>query len=86
MVNAAPFPGKRGENGRSFVSEKERAQAFVESGYGCRATYFIHSLGDRHKMVYLPRGFLGLIVMSYFGKVADRSSPGHFQPKGAGGK
>ena len=32
------------------------------------------ALGDRQNMFYLPRGFLGLIVMSYFGKVADRSN------------
>jgi hypothetical protein len=35
----------------------------------------VEYFGDRQNMFYLPRGFLGLIVMSYFGKVADRSTP-----------
>ena len=31
-------------------------------------------LGERHKEYYLPRGFFGVIVMSYLGKVAERCS------------
>lgn len=31
-------------------------------------------LGDRRILIYLPRGFLGLMVMSYLLSVSERSS------------
>jgi hypothetical protein len=33
----------------------------------------IRWLGDRQEVVYLPLGFFGLTVMSYFGNVTERS-------------
>jgi len=32
------------------------------------------TFGDRRELFYLPRGFFGLIVMSYSGKIFERSS------------
>ncbi len=34
----------------------------------------VPSLGERQNRIYLPRGLLGRIRMSYFGKSVDRSS------------
>ena len=55
----------------------EPMEYFASPGIRGSGTFLTKNrLGDGQKMVYLPLGLLGFIVMSYLGSVAERSKRG----------
>jgi len=76
LEQAWAFPDEENRQNRKPWPEgfNRWAERFVALGTVLReCDEAIENLGDRQEMVYLPLGFLGLMVMSYFGKLAERS-------------